>query len=253
MEKIEKLKELKDLLENELITQEEFFNLKNEVLASKVSVSNSPTSEKHFKSVKIGSQEWMTENLSVSSFSNGDAISEAKTKEEWENANEKRMPAWCFYNNDPSMGEKYGKLYNWYAVNDDRGLVPNNWKIPSKDDWSQLLKEIEAPIDTNPGGTTDVYDKVKSSKGWVNNSYGDYNGTNKSGFNAIPSGARLCWEYDGNYYDEFTGEKRSAYWWSSHEESSIKGYYFLIVVSDQEYRNDGKKQYGLSVRCLKNS
>ena len=82
-------------------------------------------------SVKIGSQVWATENLNVDRFRNGDPIPQAKTAEEWQNAGNNQQPAWCYYNNDPKNGESYGKLYNWYAVNDRRGLAPQGWHIPS--------------------------------------------------------------------------------------------------------------------------
>lgn len=71
--------------------------------------------------VKIGDQIWMTRNLNVDKFCNGDPIPETKTNEEWIKAGENGKPAWCYYDNDPANGEKYGKLYNWYAVNDPRG------------------------------------------------------------------------------------------------------------------------------------
>ena len=83
--------------------------------------------------ITIGRQVWMTENLNVDKFRNGDPISHAKTDEEWVKAGENGSPAWSHYDNDPANGEKYGKLYNWYAVNDSRGLAPEGWKIPSDD------------------------------------------------------------------------------------------------------------------------
>ena len=71
--------------------------------------------------VKIGEQNWMTSNLNVSKFQNGDPIFEAKTKAQWQKAHEDKKPAWCYFENDDLNGEKYGKLYNWFAVNDLRG------------------------------------------------------------------------------------------------------------------------------------
>ena len=91
-----------------------------------------------FKSVEIGTQTWMTTNLNESTFRNGDVISEAKTKEEWENARKDGKPAWCYYNNDPKIGAIYGKLYNWFAVNDPRGLAPEGWHVSNLDDWNNL-------------------------------------------------------------------------------------------------------------------
>ena len=84
---------------------------------------------------KIGKQYWTTKNLNVSRFRNGDPIPEAKTKDEWIQAGIKKQAVWCYYDNDFKNGTKYGKLYNWYAVNDPRGLAPEGWDIPTDDDW----------------------------------------------------------------------------------------------------------------------
>ena len=90
------------------------------------------------QTVTIGTQVWMTKNLDVSTFRNGDPIPEAKTGEEWKKAGENKQPAWCYCDNDPTNGAKYGKLYNWYAVNDSRGLAPVGYHIPSDAEWTKL-------------------------------------------------------------------------------------------------------------------
>ena len=90
------------------------------------------------QTVTIGTQVWMTKNLDVSTFRNGDPIPEVKTQEEWEEAGKNKQPAWCYYDNDPKNGEKYGKLYNWYAVNDPRGLAPTGWHVPTDAEWRTL-------------------------------------------------------------------------------------------------------------------
>src|ERR1700722_9533725 len=91
------------------------------------------------KIITIGSQVWTKENLNVSTFRNGDPILEAQSYEEWRKAWDKHQPAWCYYKGDSANGNKYGKLYNWYAVNDSKGLAPQGWHIPSKDEWSILV------------------------------------------------------------------------------------------------------------------
>lgn len=105
--------------------------------------------------VTIGNQVWMTKNLDVSTFSNEDPIPQAKTNEEWEKAGQNGEPAWCYYDNNPDNGDRYGKLYNWYAVNDPRGLAPKGWKIPSVDDWSRLTDFL--------GGESVAGKKMKST------------------------------------------------------------------------------------------
>lgn len=92
-----------------------------------------------YKTVTIGTQVWMKENLNVSTFRNGDPIPEAKTDEEWKAAGDAKQPAWCYYDNDPNNGAKYGKLYNWYAVNDSRGLAPEGWHVPTDQEWTDLI------------------------------------------------------------------------------------------------------------------
>ncbi len=82
--------------------------------------------------VKIGNQVWTSKNLDVEQFNNGDKIPEAKTNEEWNLANKNKTSAWCYYDNDNKNGMKYGKLYNWYAITDPRGIAPKGWHIPSK-------------------------------------------------------------------------------------------------------------------------
>jgi uncharacterized protein (TIGR02145 family) len=85
---------------------------------------------KVYKTVVIGNQTWMAKNLNVSTFRNGDLIPEAKTLSDWHYAKLNKQPAWCYYDNDPGNGEIYGKLYNWYAVNDSRGLAPPRFSHP---------------------------------------------------------------------------------------------------------------------------
>jgi uncharacterized protein (TIGR02145 family) len=191
---------------------------------------------KTVKTVTIGTQIWMAENLDVSTFRNGDAILEAKTKEEWQLAYDAKKPAWCYYNNDVSNGTKYGKLYNWHAVNDPRGLAPIGWKLPSVSDWKTLnlgLKEL--------GGK-----KMKSTSGW--NEGG--NGTNESGFSALPGGIRLS-STDGFIFSVIGSE---AHFWSS-TGATIIGFDFgngyELKYDDDYLRNNLHNQEGLSVRCIK--
>ena len=147
------------------------------------------------QNVTIGTQVWMTKNLDVSKFRNGDPIPEAKTNEEWENAGKNKQPAWCYYNNDPKNGEKYGKLYNWYAVIDPRGLAPNGYHIPSREEWQTLIK-------SSGKDGYDAANKLKSKTGWFGETgYSGKpikNGIDTYGFSAMPAGTRKS---DGKFYD----------------------------------------------------
>ena len=142
-----------------------------ESVSKKKAVSNNKTTSKDsvvYKEVPIGKQVWMTKNLDVAKFRNGDPIPEAKTDEEWVKAGENEQPAWCNYDNNPANGSKYGKLYNWYAVNDPRGLEPQGWHIPSNDEWTVLTDYL--------GGELNAGAKMKSKTGWAE----DGNGTNST-------------------------------------------------------------------------
>jgi len=93
---------------------------------------------KSYKTIKINNQNWMAENLNVTTFRNGDPIPQAKTNEEWQLASQNKQPAWCFYDNSSINGQKYGILYNWYVINDSRGLSPSGWHIPTDQEWTYL-------------------------------------------------------------------------------------------------------------------
>ena len=137
-----------------------------------------------YESVRIGNQEWMTRNLDVDRFRNGDFIPHIESDEDWEKAGLNGQPAWCYYDNNPENGKKYGKLYNWYAVNDPRGLAPEGYHVPTDQEWAILEEYL---------GKVNAGFKMKSVKGWIKWDYYmgiNPNGDNSSGFNALPGGSR---------------------------------------------------------------
>ena len=187
------------------------------------------------ETVTIGNQVWSTKNLDESTFRNGDFIIEAKTDQAWEVAGKLGTPAWCYYNNDPANGTKYGKLYNWHAVNDPRGLAPEGFHIPSDAEWKTLIKEYL--------GTSGAGKKMKSAEGWDENE----NGSNETGFSGLPSG---CRDYNG----PFANIRILGTWWSTTEDND--GNVFiraLISNSDNPIKNYGYKEDGFSVRCIKDN
>ena len=95
--------------------------------------------------LKFGSQTWMAKNLDVVTFRNGDSIPQAISDEAWEAAGKQEIPAWCYYNSDSTTKEQYGRMYNWYAVNDPRGLAPQDWHIPSNLEWIALEEFVGSP------------------------------------------------------------------------------------------------------------
>jgi uncharacterized protein (TIGR02145 family) len=186
---------------------------------------------KVYKTVVIGTQTWMAENLNVSTFRNGDPIPEAKTDEDWEKAGDEGKPAWCYYRNDTMQGAEYGKLYNWYAVNDPRVLAPSGWHVPTDNEWTTLSGFLG-----NAAGT-----KMKSAI------YISDNPTNSSGFNGLIGGLRI-----GSGF--FPG-MNEGYWWSSTESNTIHAlslaFYRVLNVQNVLMRNHGGKKGGLSVRCVR--
>ena len=92
---------------------------------------------------------WMTKNLNADHYRNGDSIPEVRDSATWANL---KTGAWCYYENNTVIGVKYGKLYNWYAVNDLRGLAPNGWHIPSDSEWTKLVNCMGGDSDCGGGG-----------------------------------------------------------------------------------------------------
>lgn len=189
-----------------------------------------------FDEVKIGTQIWMSKNLNVDKFRNGDPIPEAKTIQEWLKASENKQPAWCYYDNIAANGEKYGRLYNWYAVTDPRGLAPSGWHVPTDAEITQLTDYLGGDKYSPTTGA-----KLKSTSGWKNNG----NGTNESGFSALPAGGR-----DLNGIFSLIEEAGGLH--STSEQTTSKAWARqLMSVSGYIFRASGDKGTGLSVRCVK--
>lgn len=194
-----------------------------------------------YKTVKIGDQEWMVDNLKVTHYRNGEPIPNVTDNTEWSNLS---TGAYCSYENNDSNINKYGLLYNWYAVDDNRNIAPEGWHIPTDDDWKQLemylgMSQSEANIDEDWRGT-DEGGKLKEAgtAQWLSPNTG---ATNSSGFSAIPGGVR---DYeDGTFRDMGYG---AAFW--STIDTKVRGLYY--EHSDVS-RGPADKRYGFSLRCLK--
>ena len=187
------------------------------------------------QTIKIGTQTWATKNLNVAKFRNGDVISQAKTDEEWEAAGDNKQPAWCYYENNTANGTKYGKLYNWYAVVDYRGLAPTGQHIPTDEEWTVLSTFL--------GGEDVAGKKMKSSSGWITKS--GTNGTNSSGFSGLPGGCRFS---DG----DFGSVGKVGSWWNASEYDGKTARY--RGLNNNGYglsRSYTLKDWGFSVRCVK--
>ncbi|MBN2747556.1 MAG: fibrobacter succinogenes major paralogous domain-containing protein [Bacteroidales bacterium] len=186
---------------------------------------------KVYKTVFVGGQHWMAQNLDASTFLTGDTIPEAKTKDEWVEACENGRPVWCFYDNKLKNGPKYGKLYNWFAVNDARGLAPKGWHVSTKSDWQLILLKL----DDEPAW------KLKSKNLWSGKM-----GSDAFGFCATPGGSRI-------HNGEFASLKDAGYWWTSDPADETFVYCFYMTYLDYKVElGKHNKWTGHSVRCVKN-
>jgi uncharacterized protein (TIGR02145 family) len=183
----------------------------------------------------VGKQTWSASNLDVDHFVDGSPIQEAKTSVEWKQFLESGQPAWCYYNFNATNGSQYGKLYNIHAVLSSKGLAPAGFHVPDNDDWTTLQNFL--------GGSGKAAELMKSKSGWMNN----VNGTNTSGFNALP----------GGYLHEdltFSGMSYIAAWWSASNhaanisESNKTGLYSFGLYPT----NTSGAAYGFAVRVVKN-
>lgn len=188
--------------------------------------------------VTICNQLWMFKNLDVDHYRNGDSILEIQDPIIWASL---KTGAWCYYNNDSSSRTIYGKLYNWYAVNDKRGLTPIGWHIPTDTEWTELENCLGGP--SIAGGKLKAIGTIENWDGlWRSPNLG---ASNSSGFTAIPSGYRY---YNGTF--DFIGF--NAYWWSSTEHDSSNAWHRNLYFNGTDInRYYYDKLFGFSVRCVK--
>jgi uncharacterized protein (TIGR02145 family) len=177
--------------------------------------------------VVIGNQTWMKSNLNVSKYQDGTTIPEEKNPVKWAALT---TGAWCYYDNNPENGKLYGKLYNWYAVNDKRGLAPTGTSIPTDAEWTTLTNFIGS----------EAGEKMKHVD-WSS----DPKVANSSGFTALPGGICIS---NGGFY--FIGEY--GYWWSATSADAATAWNrSLGYNSSIACRSYDDKNYGLAVRCIK--
>jgi uncharacterized protein (TIGR02145 family) len=188
-------------------------------------------------SVPIGLQIWTSENLDITTYRNGDIIPQVTDNATWASLT---TGAWCWYNNDPTTGAIYGKLYNWYAVNDPRGLAPIGWHLPS--DAERMILETYLGGQYPAGGAM----KEAGLTHWLTPNTG---ATNSSGFTGLPGGFRFI---DGTF-DWFSGMINNySYWWNSTEFDTISAWgYYVTFNNSYVFTYNFKKTFGFSVRLIK--
>ncbi len=188
-----------------------------------------------YKTIVIGSQTWMAENLKTTRYSGGDSINHLPDGEAW---NAATAGAWIYYNNNNKMNGAYGKLYNWLAVEDPRNICPAGWHIPDDAEWETLFNSL--------GGYEVAAAKLKET-GTTHWAYSNEGSTNESGFTGLPGGMR--W---GDYFDlGLTG-----FWWSSTDAQdyyNLDAYYIYFNRDlDAVSYGTGSKTNGISCRCVMN-
>lgn len=195
----------------------------------------------------ICDKDWMVKNLDVSTYRNGDLIPQVTDPAQW---GALTTGAWCYYANSTATGTIYGKLYNWFAVNDSRGLAPEGWHVPSLAEWTGLESCLNAiPPTGNVGG------KLKST-GTFQNGTGlwfspNTDATNISGFSGLPGG--YCSPGSG-FYDLRIG----GYFWSSTPTSTLTPGVTIFANAGIIYYSTGNiflsspnKRFGYSVRLIR--
>jgi uncharacterized protein (TIGR02145 family) len=183
--------------------------------------------------VTIGTQVWTGCNLNITTFANGDPIPEVSDPTAWAALT---TPAWCYYNNDSANGPIYGKIYNWYAVNDPRGLAPSGYHVPSDSEWTTLTTFL--------GGLSVAGSALKQT-GLCHWNVNNIDATNSTGFSALGGGLR-------DSFGAFSNLGFSGNWWPSSLLPSTDYYYRLMTPADGiVYRNFGSiPTLGFSVRLV---
>jgi len=182
-----------------------------------------------YGTIVIGSQTWTNENISRAQYNNGDNIVEAKSIKEWITLCENKTGAWCYYSFNRG-NNLCGRLYNWYAVKDPRGISPKGWHVPSANEWKGLIIYL--------GGGESASKKLKANYGWQF----EGNGNNESGFSALPCGALIV----GSFLNMGLG----SYWLSTDGESFYNESCTVTYNKNIEIGTNFNK-CGFSIRYIK--
>ena len=201
-----------------------------------------------YHTITIGTQTWMASNLRVTKYQNGDKI--GTTSNSTSDISSETSPKYQWaYNGDEKNVAKYGRLYTWFAVNDSRKLAPLGWHIATDIDWVTLETYVQDSLRTSPNiakalaGSTDwaATDTLKTVIG------NNLSLNNSSGLTLLPGGRRY-------YTGAFNGIGKFGYFWSSSQLDSINAMFKVLGYSNDELiKTTGNKQYGFSVRCVKNN
>ena len=187
-----------------------------------------------YQTVNIAGLYWMKENLKTTHFSDGSVIEERETDSLWEYSNIGEVSAWCYYDQNSSYNNDYGKLYNWYAVNDSRNVCPVGWHVPSEFEWMSMVDYL--------GGASVAGGKLKEV-GTLHWNSPNVDASDSSGFAGLPGGIRMF-----GYNDIGT----RGVWWTSDGYNSTSAYsYFVSSYDTYASPEINNKIFGASVRCVK--
>jgi uncharacterized protein (TIGR02145 family) len=179
--------------------------------------------------VIIGYQSWLKENLKTTTFSNGDTIFHAISNEDWIYAKKNKIPAWCYYNND-EFYDSIGKIYNWYAVTDKRGINPQGFHLPSIDEWNILIKNL--------GGESLAGELLRKPTEIIND---------QLKFNGELGGLR-------NEDSQFKDLNEYGHWWTTSIDKDNPNFAFSVYINKTYksiYKGSFNKGSGFYIRCIK--
>ena len=197
-----------------------------------------------YKTIQVGTQTWMAENLRVTRYSNGVAISNVVDNTQWAN---NISGAWCYNNHDQSNNIPFGKLYNWYAAVNSNNICPTGWHVPTDGDWNILIQHLDLsyiPF-TNDVQSSIAGGKMKSTglTYWIEPNQG---ANNLSGLSALPNGDRI----EAGQFVASPGQL--SYWWSSSQSSSTTAVNRVLIYSNGNMnRFSANMARGLAIRCIK--
>ncbi len=198
-----------------------------------------------YKTIKIGKQWWMAEDLRVTTFATGELIPNLTDAEEWATTT---YPACANYNNNVGGSEL---LYNYYVINSVKRITPQGWRIPTDEDWKILEEYLGmsvAELDETNWRGTDQGDQLKiettTTDGWVR--YDGVWGTNSTGFSATGGSCRV---YNGEW--GIPAIRHSGYWWTSTTVNGHAWYRYLDYKKSGIFRYAAHPNYGFSIRCVK--
>jgi uncharacterized protein (TIGR02145 family) len=192
--------------------------------------------------IQICDQVWTTKNLDVTTYRDGTEIPQATTDADWIAKGNAGIGAWCYYANNSANGPIYGKLYNWYAVNDARGLAPTGYHVPTDAEWSTLTNTCLGG-ESVAGGKMKTTGTIEAGTGlWQDPNSG---ATNSSGFSGLPGGVRSS-------SGPFINVGNYGFWWSSSESNTTNVWArFMAYSSGNAFRLSVSKILGYSVRLIK--